>query len=144
MPLQTVLRIAVLALALLPSLAQARILTIHELAADPKRYDGQYITVRAVADFGGAHNHFLVHSPEVYIRNNKDQLNKVEAERSCVTVDNDLFFTSLREKNRIQGRTVTVSGIFIADMFGGREGLNLSGCQTNKRFLEVDKVHRID
>ena len=146
MLLQTVLRVAVLALVLSPSLAQARILTIHELAADPKRYDGQYVTVRAVADFDGMSTSMLLHSKEVYLRYAKGRLTNAQAERACITViNNGLLFHSMREKKWLQGRTVTVSGVFEANMFGdGGEGIHRSGCGVNYRQLELDKVHRID
>lgn len=148
MPLRTILRIAILGLAVLPSLAQARILTIHDLADDPKRYDGQLVTVRAVADFGGRTIMMLFHSKRDYVlyNNGGGRMSNAEAARACITVDNNgKLFTSRRGKEAIQGRTVTVRGIFEANMFGeGGEGIQFSGCDVNFRLLTVEKLLRVD
>ena len=141
MPLQTVLRITVLALALLPSLAQARILTIHDLAADPKRYDGKLVTVRAFADFR-PHRRILVQSRELYNR----QMTEAEAGRSCIEVYNtEVLYDSWHARiKRINGHTLTVSGVFLADKYDGGEGPDLFSCQVNKWAIAVEKLWRID
>lgn len=147
MPLRTMLQIAMLALAGLPSLAMAEeILTIHDLAADPKRHDGKRVIVRAIADFNGINTMILLHSKKEYVLYNKGTMKNAEAARACITVNNnDKLFTSAREKEAIQGRTVTVRGVFEANMFGeGREGINFSGCDINFRLLTVEHVLRVE
>jgi hypothetical protein len=147
MPLRTILRIAIFGLAVLPLTARAEILTIHDLADDPKRYDGQLVTVRAVADFSGRTIMILFHSKKEYIRwYDNGPMSNAEAARACITVDNNgKLFTSRRGKKAIQGRTVTVRGIFEANMFGeGGEGIQFSGCDVNYRLLTVEKVLRVD
>lgn len=148
MPFRTMLHIAVLALAGLPSLAAAEeILTIHDLAADPKRYDGKLVTVQAVADFNGINTMMLLHSKKEYSRRyGNGTMSNAEAARACITVNNnDKLFTGRRGKKAIQGRTVTVRGVFEANMFGeGGEGINFSGCDVNFRLLTVEKLLRVD
>ena len=147
MPLRTMLQIAMLALAGLPSLAVAEeILTIHDLAVDPERYDGKQVTVRAIADFNGINTMMLLHSKKEYVLYNKGAMKNVEAARACITMNNnDKLFTSAREKKAIQGRIVTVRGLFEANLFGkGGEGINFSGCDVNTRLLTVEHVLRVE
>lgn len=131
----------VLLLSLLPLAARAEILTIHDLAADPKRYDGKLVTVRAFADFR-PHRRVLLQSRDLYDR----QLTEAEMDRSCIEVYNtDVLFRSLKERlNRIDGHTLTISGIFLTDKYDGGESVDLFSCQVNKWALAVEKLWRVD
>jgi hypothetical protein len=130
-----------LLLSLLPLAAQARILSIHDLAAAPKRYDGQLVTVRAFADFR-PHRRVLLQSRNLYGR----QLTEGEMGRSCIEVYNtDLLYRSQRQRlERINGHTLTVSGVFLADKYNGGEGIDLFSCQVNKWAIAVEKLYRVD
>lgn len=136
---------ALLAMPLLAGTAQARILSVHDLAKDPKRYDGQYVVVRGVVDFGPPHTSTLLNSKAEFERNRKKLLSEAEAERSCITiVGSKAFYTSDRGREKMHGRTVTVGGYFTADMYNGGEGVNLWGCQVNNRALGAVIVYRRD
>lgn len=130
-----------LLLSLVPLAAHAQILSIHDLAADPKRYDGQLVTVRAFADFR-PHRRVLLQSRDLYNR----QLTEAEMGRSCIEVYNPgaLVRSSRDRLDRISGHTVTVSGTFLADKYNGGEGISLFSCQVNKWAIAVEKLWRVD
>jgi hypothetical protein len=132
-----------LLLSLLPPAAQARILSIHDLAADPTRYDGKLVTVRAFADFGYPHSYMLLQSRRDYsARPGTDE----EVARSCMEVLNPeiLYHTQRERQTRIHRHILTVRGTFVADKFHGGEGFSLGGCSVNKRALVVEKLLRVD
>jgi hypothetical protein len=126
---------------LLPLTAGARTLTVEELSADPQRYDRKDVTVRGVVDFGPPHTYVLMHSKDTFRRNRADRMSEQEAERTCMRIGKrDALFTNDTQRKRIHGRAVVVQGVFFADMFGGKEGINLGGCQVNKRIIDVYKL----
>ena len=126
---------------LLPLTAGARTLTVEDLAADPLRYDRKDVTVRGVVDFGPSHTYVLMHSKDTFRRNREDRMSKEEAERTCMRIGKrDALFTNDLQRKRIHGRAVVVQGVFFADMFDGQEGINLGGCQVNKRIIDVYKL----
>lgn len=126
---------------LLPLTAGARTLTVEDLAADPLRYDRKDVTVRGVVDFGPPHTYVLMHSKDTFRRNREDRMSKEEAERTCMRIGKrDALFTNDLQRKRIHGRAVVVQGVFFADMFDGQEGINLGGCQVNKRIIDVYKL----
>lgn len=128
-------------LSLLPLTAGARTLTVEELSADPQRYDRKDVTVRGVADFGPPHTYVLMHSKDTFRRNREDRMSKEEAERTCMRIGkHDALFTNDLQRKRIHGRAVVVQGVFFADMFDDKEGLNLGGCQVNRRIIDVYKL----
>jgi hypothetical protein len=99
------------------------------------------VTVRAFADFR-PHRRVLLQSRDLYDR----QLTEAEMGRSCIEVYNtDVLFRSLIERlNRIDGHTLTVSGVFLADKYNGGEGVDLFSCQVNKWAIAVEKLWRVD
>ena len=126
---------------LLPLTAGARTLTVEDLADDPLRYDRKDVTVRGVVDFGPPHTYVLMHSKDTFRRNREDRMSKEEAERTCMRIGKrDALFTNDLQRKRIHGRAVVVQGVFFADMFDGQEGINLGGCQVNKRIIDVYKL----
>jgi hypothetical protein len=126
---------------LLPLAAGARTLTVEELSANPQRYDKKDVTVRGVVDFGPPHTYVLMQSKDAFIRNRADRMSDQEAERTCMRIGkHDALFTNDRDRKRIHGRAVVVQGVFFADMFEGKEGINLGGCQVNKRIIDVYKL----
>lgn len=128
-------------LSLFPLTAAARTLTVEDLAANPQRYDRKDVTVRGVVDFGPPHSYVLMHSKDAFRRNKADRMSKAEAERTCLRIGKrDALFTNDRQREHIHGRAVVVQGVFFADMFDGKEGINLGGCQVNKRIIDVYKL----
>lgn len=126
---------------LLPPAANARTLTVEDLAADPERYDRKDVTVRGGVDFGPPHTYVLMQSKDAFARNRADRMSEEEAERTCMRIGkHDALFTNDRGRKRIHGRAVVVQGVFFADMFSGQEGINLGGCQVNKRIIDVYKL----
>jgi hypothetical protein len=126
---------------LLPLAAGARTLTVQDLAADPQRYDRKDVTVKGVVDFGPPHTYVLMHSYDTFTRNRQLRMSEEEAERTCMRIGkHDALFTNDRDRKRIHGRAVVVQGVFFADMFDGQEGINLGGCQVNKRIIDVYKL----
>lgn len=126
---------------LLPLAAGARTLTVEELSADPARYDRKDVTVRGVVDFGPPHTYVLMHSKDTFRRNRADRMSEEEAERTCMRIGkHDVLFKNDIQRKRIHGRAVVVQGVFFADMFDGKEGINLGGCQVNKRIIDVYKL----
>jgi hypothetical protein len=132
-----------LLLSLLPLAARAQILSVHDLASDPKRYDGQQVTVRAFANFGYPHSYMLLQSRQDYADKPGDD---EEIARSCMEVLNPqrLYRTQRERQTRIHRHTITVRGTFVADKFGGGEGFSLGGCSVNKRAIVAEKLLRVD
>jgi hypothetical protein len=128
---------------LLPLAAQAQILSIHDLANDPKRYDGKQVTVRAFADFGYPHSYMLLQYRRDYAAKPRTD---EEVARSCMEVLNPeiLYRTQRERQTRIHRHVLTVSGIFIADKFDGGEGFSLGGCSVNNRAIVIEKLLRVD
>lgn len=131
----TILRIAVLALVALPELAQARILTIYDLTANPRRYHAQYVTVRAFGAFGPAHSYRLLQDEAYYRRNNAFQLTDEERVRGCISVKNRDEIGDRR--TQIDGRMLTLSGHFYANIGYGD---SFFGCSKNTYGLAIEKI----
>ena len=132
------LPLALLALTALADVAQAaRILTVRDLTANPKRYNHQYVTVRAFGYFSlGGHTYQLLQN-EAQLYSGRDmRLEEMEKDRNCLTVTN-------RDENRNRfplwhRRTLTVSGHFHADVNWEQ---NYFGCGMGHAWgLEIEKV----
>ena len=135
---RAVLALALLALAALPDVSHAaRILTVRDLTANPERYHGQYVTVRAFGYFSlGGHTYQLLQD-EKQMHSMQDMSNEEsEKNRGCLTVIN-------RGENRNRfflwhERTLTVSGHFYANVNWGD---NYFGCGIGHVWgLEIEKV----
>ena len=139
---RAILAIALAALVALPDVSHAaRILTVRDLTANPKRYNHQYVTVRAFGYFStGGHTYRLLQD-EKQMRSMGDmRAEELEKNLGCLTVIN-------RGENRNRfpiwhRRTVTVSGHFHADTSWGD---NYFGCGIGHVWgLEIEKVLSVE
>lgn len=106
--------LTLLTLAALADVAQAaRILSVRDLTANPERYHGQYVTVRAFGIFA-QHTYKLLQDEDRLYKGQDMRLEDIEKDPDCLTVTNrDENRNRFRLWNR---RTLTVSGHFTASV----------------------------